>query len=191
MQTDVAAPLAAALETPRLVLEPIGERHADAFFPALQEEVLYRWISMARPASLEELRARWRRIESRMSPDLQFAWPTWAVRRKADGQYLGRVDAEINEALEATNLGFYFFSPHWGCGYATESVVAVTAQLMVRGVRRFVGTVTVGNIASARVLRKAGFVFTRILPGNDLIRGVAVDDEEYVKVARADDQLLA
>jgi [ribosomal protein S5]-alanine N-acetyltransferase len=190
MQAHIAAQLAAALETPRLVLEPIGERHADAFFPALQEEALYRWISMDRPASLDDLRARWRRNESRMSPDQQFAWPTWAVRRKVDGQYIGRVDAEINDALEATNFGFYYFSPYWGCGYATEAAVAATAALMDRGVRRFVGTVTVGNTASARVLQKAGFVFTRILPGHDLIRGVAVDDEEYVKVAGAPAQWM-
>jgi RimJ/RimL family protein N-acetyltransferase len=50
-------------------------------------------------------------------------------------------------------------------------------------VRRLVATVTVGNVASGRVLQKAGFSFTQILPANDIIRGVAFDDEEYVRLA--------
>lgn len=177
---DLAMALAKAVETPRLLLEPLGGHHADAFFPLLQEEPLYRWISMRKPTSVEGLRSDWQRIESRMSPDLALAWPTWAVRRKSDDIYLGEVDAEINDSLEASNFGYYFFSPFWGQGYATEAVQATTRQLMRRGVRRLVATVTVGNTASLRVLQKTGFRFTRILPGNDLIRGEPVDDEEYV-----------
>lgn len=107
----------------------------------------------------------------------------WAVRRKRDGAYLGSVDAEINPTLEAVNIGYYFFSEHWGQGYATEATTAATEHLMARGVHRLVATVTRGNTASARVLQKAGYQFTRILEGNDTIRGVVMDDEEYVKTA--------
>ncbi|MBA4342772.1 MAG: hypothetical protein C0423_11560 [Methylibium sp.] len=185
MPPALAQRLAAAIDTPRLLLEPMSEHHAPAFFAPLQsDEALYRWISMDRPKSLEALRAHWRRIEQsgRISPCQGFAWPAWALRRKADGQYLGRVDAEITPALEASNFGYYLFSPHWGQGYASEAAQAATQALAQRGVRRLVATVTVGNGASARVLQKAGFVFTRVLPGNDCVGGVAVDDEEYVKV---------
>lgn len=184
MPPALAQRLAEAIATPRLVLEPMGERHAQAFFAPLQtDEALYRWISMERPASLDALRERWRRVElsGRISPCQRFAWPAWALRRKADGQYLGRVDAEVTVDLEASNFGYYLFSPHWGQGYASEATQAAVQALAQRGVQRFVATVTVGNGASARVLQKAGFVFTRILPGNDLIDGVAVDDEAYVK----------
>jgi len=183
LAANVAEYLASAVHTPRLVLEPLGAHHADAFFAPLQEEPLYRWISMNRPATLEGLRNNWRDIESRRSPDLKHAWPTWAVRRKADGRYLGEVDAEVNESMQATNFGYYFFSPFWGQGYATEAVTAASHQLMQRGVSRLVATVTVGNLASVRVLQKAGFQFTRVLPDNDSLRGVPVDDEEYVKAA--------
>ena len=159
----------------------MGARHAEAYFAPLQEDALYQWISMDKPPSLEWLRARWQRIESRISPDGQTAWPTWAIRRKTDGAYLGRVDAEVNDALEAINLGYYLFPVHWGQGYASEAVAAATQHLMDQGVHRLVATVTAGNTASTRVLQKAGYRFNRILTGNDVIRGVAVDDEEYVK----------
>jgi len=182
MRSELAQQLAASIETPRLLLEPLRADHAEAFFPALQQdEALYQWISMPKPESLDALTERWRRIEtSRMSPDGAYAWPIWAVRRKSDGQYIGRVDAEISSSLAAENLGFYFFSTFCGQGYASEAAAAAVAELSARGVHRFVATVTVGNVASGRVLQKLGFKFSRILPGNDVIRGEAMDDEEYV-----------
>lgn len=180
---DVAARLAEAITSPRLLLEPLLAAHADAFFAPLQDDALYRWISMNKPGSVESLQRDWRAIECRRSPDGQYAWPTWAVRRKDDGQYLGEVDAEINASLEAVNFGYFFFPPFWGQGYATEAVLAASEALMRRGVKRLVATVTVGNHASVRVLQKTGFHFTRLLHANDEIRGLLVDDEEYVKLA--------
>lgn len=50
MQSTIALTLGAPISTPRLALEPMGERHADAFFAPLQEEPLYQWISMRKSA---------------------------------------------------------------------------------------------------------------------------------------------
>lgn len=183
MQAEVALRLCPFLDTERLVLEPMGEQHAEAFFAPLHDDTIYQWISMDKPSSLAWLRDHWRGIESRLAPDHQTAWPTWAVRRKADGVYLGRVDAEITLSMEASNLGYYFFPPHWGQGYATEAVRTATQHLISQGVHRLVATVTTGNTVSERVLQKAGYRFTRVLVGNDIIRGETMDDREYVLVA--------
>jgi RimJ/RimL family protein N-acetyltransferase len=161
----------------------MAQRHANDFFTPMQDASLYQWISMEQPLSLERLRQHWRSIANPMSPDGQFAWPTWAVRRKNDGAYIGRVDAAIDATLEAVNIGYYFFPPFWGQGYATEAVVAATQHLVDHGVHRLVATVTVGNAASARVLHKAGYAFSRTLENHDTIRGVLCDDWEYVKTA--------
>jgi RimJ/RimL family protein N-acetyltransferase len=183
MQADVALCLCPQLDTDRLVLEPMGGRHADAFFEPLHDDAIYQWISMDKPPSLERLRGQLQRSECRVAPDGQTAWPTWAVRRKVDGAYLGRVDSEITLTLEAINVGYYFFPPHWGQGYATEAIQVVTQHLLSQGVHCLVATVTAGNFASERVLQKAGYSFTRVLVGNDIIRGVPMDDHEYVLVA--------
>ena len=186
MPVELAMRLSASVDTARLALEPMGERHAVDFFAPLQEDAIYRWISMEKPESLEVLQARWLRGEARVAPDGLTAWPTWAVRRLADGAYIGRVDAEVDTDLVALNVGYYFFPAYWGEGFATEAVAAVTQHFIRMGVHRMVATVTSGNAASARVLQKAGYQFTRVLPGNDVLRGIAVDDDEYVlKVLQA------
>jgi len=183
MPPEWAARLAAPIDAPRFVLEPLGGGHAQAFFGPMQDERLYQWISLERPASVEALRQQWQRIENRLSPDGRFAWPTWAVRRRADGEYLGRVDAEVSPQGEAT-FGYYIFAAHWGQGIASEAVRASSDALIARGVHRLVATVTAGHIASVRVLLKAGFERSRLLPRNELIHGEWVDDEEYVRCAR-------
>ena len=87
----------------------------------------------------------------------------------------------VDDDRVCTNLGYYLFPNFWGKGFATEAVQAAADHLLRQGIHRLVATVTVGNHASARVLRKAGFAFTRIIPDTDTLRGEPVDDEEYVR----------
>ncbi|APR76464.1 GCN5-related N-acetyltransferase [Minicystis rosea] len=179
---DVLRALNAPLETPRLRLEPLTAAHADAMFAPLQDEAIYRWISTAAPIHIEALRERWAQYESRVSSDGREAWLNWAVRRRSDGIYIGKIDVSIDETNVATNVGYIFLPAFWGQGLATEAVVAVVDHLIGMGVPRLVATVTAGNAASGRLLRKAGFTFTRLIPENDIIRGVAHDDEEYIRI---------
>jgi hypothetical protein len=57
------------LETERLNIKPLKASDAVAAFPKLQDDDLYRWISMSKPKSVESLQANWLRNESRTSPD--------------------------------------------------------------------------------------------------------------------------
>ena len=140
-----------------------------------------RQIVPAVDPDLDALREHWTRIESRLSTDGTEAWPVWAVTTRNGGTLIGQVDACVDDTLVCTNLGYYFFPDFWGQGYATEAIHAIADHLMRQCIHRLIATVTVGNHASAQVLKKAGFLFTRIIPGNDTLRGEPVDDEEYVR----------
>jgi RimJ/RimL family protein N-acetyltransferase len=179
---DVLRALNASIATPRLHLSPLMGAHAAAMFIPLQDDAIYRWISATPPSSREALRERWARNESRVSPDGTEAWLAWAVQRTSDGVHVGKVDVCLDAASTATNVGYIFFPAFWGQGFATEAVVAVVEHLIALGVT-LVATVTVGNTASARVLTRAGFTFTRVIPENDTIRGVLHSDEEYIRMA--------
>nr|WP_315490404.1 GNAT family protein [uncultured Rhodoferax sp.] len=183
MQADFGQQLCVPIETPRLLLLPRMGSHADGAFGPLQAEAIYEWISMDKPTDLEAMRAHWTRLESRLSTDCTEAWPVWAVTTRTYGTLIGQVDACVDDARVCTNLGYYLYPDFWGQGYASEAVRAIADHLVLQGIHRLVATVTVGNHASAQVLKKAGFSFTRIIPENDVLRGEPVDDEEYVRTA--------
>lgn len=59
-------------------------------------------------------------------------------------------------------IGYWLGRPYHGRGYATEAGKAVLAWAQARGERRFVSRHFVGNDASAKVLKKLGFVYTGV-----------------------------
>ena len=181
MLADYAQQLCSPIETPRLRLVPQTSAHADLAFGPLQDDAIYQWISMDKPTDLAKLRDNWKWLESRISRDGTEAWPTWSVMSRAHGILLGRVDAAINNDYVCTNFGYFFFPEFWGQGFASEAVKAAADHLLRQGIHSVAATVTVGNHASAQVLKKAGFTFTRVIPDNDTIRGEVLDDEEYVR----------
>lgn len=98
---------------------------------------------------------------------------------------MGSIDASIDGDQVAVNFGYYFFAETWGQGIATEAVRAVSHHLLANGVIKLVATVTAGNVASTRVLQKAGFQFTRTIKDNDTVNGIVVNDDEFVLIAPA------
>jgi RimJ/RimL family protein N-acetyltransferase len=173
--------LRAPIATARLVLEPFHPDHAEALYEGLQDARAYEWISLAPPRSVDDLRERMANALREHEVDRDEISLAWMARRREDGVCVGKLDAELLAHGIATNVGYLFFVPHWGRGYASEAVRALADHLAAAGVREQHATVTVGNEASCRVLERAGFVRERILPGNDTIRGQAVDDVEYVR----------
>lgn len=184
MKTKISPSYAKQLNMPlatnRLIIEPICGAHADSLFGLMQDEAIYQWISARPPKSIDQLKSWWAQRESRLSPDENEAWLNWAVRRISDGAYVGKLDAEIDCMNVATNIGYLFFPDYWGKGYASESVLEIINHLSKNGVSKMLATVTLGNEASYRVLEKNGFIRTRVIPENDIIRGVKYDDVEYV-----------
>jgi RimJ/RimL family protein N-acetyltransferase len=172
--------LSQPLESSRLIIRPQLASDAEAAYEYLQDDAIRQWISLRIPASVDTLRQSWMRNEARISPDGREAWLQWFVRSKADGTAIGSIDACVDQDKVAVNFGYYFFVPAWGQGFATEAVGVVAKHLMSNGVERLLATVTVGNTASVRVLKKIGFQYTRTIADNDTVNGALVDDDEFV-----------
>ena len=168
------------LHSERLLIAPVCGAFAERSFALYEDPALYEWISLNRPRSIESLRADWQRMETPLSPDGKEAWLCWQLQCKASGQVIGMVDASANMDGVATNLGYYIFTPHWRKGYAFEACSRVMEHLVDHGAHTVFTTVTVGNLASKKLLLKLGFQYHQLLTDNDTLRGQSVDDWEFV-----------
>jgi [ribosomal protein S5]-alanine N-acetyltransferase len=169
------------LDSDRLYLVPLTAGHAQAMFSAMQDPLTYQWISSVPPASIPELEELWSELADRLLTPHDVNYLNWAVQRKDDRQWIGTIDAAINDENIATNIGYVFFPPFWGQGYATEAVCLLSEHLAQAGILEQRAFVTFGNVASTKILEYAGFIKTRIIKDNDTVRDVLVDDIEYIR----------
>ena len=106
-------------------------------------------------ASLQELRARIRRWESRRSPDGDEVWLNWTLRLKPCGTVVGRMQATVTEAW--ADMAWVIGRRYRNRGYATEAARSMAVWLReffhVREVR---ASIHPDNAASQRVATKIG-----------------------------------
>ena len=150
------APLAVALDTPRLTLEPLRLAHAAACFPAFTEPGLYRYIEMPMPADEPELRRRfagWIKGSSRAGE----RWANWIACDKRSGQPAGWFQATVVE--RHASIAYLVFDAFQRRGMAVEAVQALCDHLFaVTDVDEIRAQTDDRNKGSIRVAAGAGFV---------------------------------
>lgn len=155
------------LLTRRLVLEPQVAGHAEEMFAVLRDPAIYEFENEP-PESLEWLRERFRRLESRRSADGKEFWLNWVVRVPGE-RAMGYVQATVHPGGWA-DVAYVFSSAHWGKGYASEAVEAMMEELAVRwGVARCEAVYKSANTRSRRLLDRLGF--TRPLDAREIEPG--------------------
>jgi [ribosomal protein S5]-alanine N-acetyltransferase len=85
----------------------------------------------------------------------------WAVEEKGSGLFIGCfVIIPIPDDIEKTQLGYSFLPEHWGKGYATEVTKEGVNYFYNRTpLSEIYGVTETPNVASQKVLLKAGFTF--------------------------------
>jgi len=125
-------------------------------FAALADPALYEFIDERPPVSVEALRDRFARSESRKSPDGAEHWLNWVVRG-ASREVAGYVQATVEASLE-TNVAYMFGKMHWGRGLATQAVSRMLDMVASEfGVTRFFIVAERANPRSIRVAERLGF----------------------------------
>jgi RimJ/RimL family protein N-acetyltransferase len=171
------------LETERLVLRRFTEDDVDNLVELDGDPDVMRYINGGRPTPREE-------IEQDVLPaflayyERFTGYGFWAAVEKATGQFAGwhhfrpPPDARPGEV----ELGYRLRKSAWGQGYATEGSRALIQKGFAElGVQRVVASTMVVNVASRRVLEKAGLRFVRTFhqPWPDYIEGQEHGDVEY------------
>jgi len=148
-----------ALETERLLLEPIGLAHADGLFEATVASrlELLPWMPWAREPTLEGARIESAKGSHDWSEGTRFPF---SVVDRTTGMVLGVVG--LNDQAERTfELTYWIRSDHAGRGLTTEACRAVIdwAERELHATR-FTLWAGRDNHASRRVALKLGFAYT-------------------------------
>jgi RimJ/RimL family protein N-acetyltransferase len=162
------------IQTDRLTLLPQLAEHADAMFAVLSDPAIYEYENTP-PASIDWLRQRFARLESRMSPDRQQQWLNWVVQLQGQ-ELIGYVQATLCAGAQAdaragrvaalaqtdtpvhAMVAYEFASRYWGQGLASEAVAAMLAQLRTQyRVDSFSAVLRQPNLRSLRLLQRLGF----------------------------------
>ncbi len=104
------------LETERLILRDLRESDLDPFAAMMADEEVARHIGGA----LTRAEA-WRYIATVLGHWILRGYGLWAVERKADRAFLGRVGLINPEGWPGLEVGWALARPYWGQGYATEA----------------------------------------------------------------------
>jgi RimJ/RimL family protein N-acetyltransferase len=138
-----------------ITLEPQVAAHAEEMFAVLSDPAIYEYENDP-PESLEALRERYRRLESRRSADGRELWLNWVVRL-GDGPLIGYVQATVRPGGVAA-IAYIFASAYWGRGFASRAVKALIGELGAsHGVRELTAVFKRLNVRSRRLLERLGF----------------------------------
>lgn len=141
----------------RIRLEPLTAAHAEELFPALNHPEIYSFIPEQPPTSVLALADRYRRLESRCSPDGSEQWLNWAIRRVEDQQCIGYIQATVHPERTA-DFAFVLTPACWGLGLAREASIAALSLLFTHvGVTSVFASVDRRNLRSTGLLLRLGF----------------------------------
>ena len=141
--------------TGTLTLEPQTAAHAAEMFDVLSDPAIYEHEN-APPRSLEWLRERFARLESRRSADGREQWLNWVIRLPG-GQLIGYVQATVGADRRAA-IAYELASAHWGHGFAREALEGMIDELFKRyGVRTLTAVLKRTNLRSRRLLERLAF----------------------------------
>jgi len=153
--TPASAPPSLTLTTPRLQLSaPRLSDAAEIFQSYARSPQVARYLVWTAHGAPHETEAFLVRCLEGMAAGRAVPF---VIRLRAGGELIGMI--ELRPAGHKSDLGYVLSQAHWGRGYATEALRAVISHAWTMpGMARIWATCDVDNLASARVLEKAGML---------------------------------
>ena len=148
------------ITTGRLLLRvPVPEDALELFNSYAQDPEVVRYLTWKPSKTPIDSK---RHIEDRI-----LAWRrgnicAWSIIQSEHDRFIGMIELRIKGAV--ANVGYVLARAMWGNGYATEALNAVICEgLTLPQIDRVTGLCDVENIASIRVMEKAGMVQEGVL----------------------------
>jgi RimJ/RimL family protein N-acetyltransferase len=151
-KADASCPML-ELETERLILRPLGGDDLDdlAALQANAEVVRHLGGRLRTRGEMAE------RLEKILDHWRRHGFGIFALLEKASGRFVGYCGVAYLHGLADAEVTYGLASPFWGHGLATEALKCCLQYAFEEvGLPRVVGVAVVENVASQRVMEKAG-----------------------------------
>jgi RimJ/RimL family protein N-acetyltransferase len=186
LQLHKNPPVHVFLETERLVLRRFTDNDIDNLVELDSDPEVMRFINGGRPTPRNE-------VENDILPaflgyyERLAGYGFWAAVERSSGSFIGWFHFRPAKGApeDEVELGYRLRRSAWHKGYATEGSRALIDKGFAElGVQRVVASTMVVNVASRRVMEKAGLRFVRTFhqPWPDYIEGEEEGDVEYALI---------
>lgn len=166
------------LETERLLLRPFTADDRSAVQTILGNQIVTRTLlDIPYPFTTEDADFWIRAGQAGVQMDMLFPF---AMTRRADHLLIGCIDIELQPEHRRGDIAYWLTPAHWRQGYTTEA-----ARRIIRfgfeelGLNRVYAQCLRTNVASARVMQKAGLRYEALLRQSTIKDGAFVDIEVY------------
>jgi [ribosomal protein S5]-alanine N-acetyltransferase len=149
------------METERLTLRKFSPDDLKVMFEITSDAEVARYMNWQAHESIEKT--------SEILGDIRKGYETgdsfrWAIALKASNRFIGYMNVKPVFLHNRVNVGYWIGRPYWGRGYMTEALVATIRLCFEKlGVNRIEAEYFKENIASGRVMEKAGMAFEGLL----------------------------
>ena len=157
------------LETERLVLRPFEEGDLDAMCAVYRDPEFVHHPGGGRQRSREDLAERLTRVLTHWE---LHGFGLFALVDREKRDFLGHCGVAYLHGMDDAELSFALALHAWGRGLATEAVRQVLRHAFeVVGLPRVVGVALAANVASQRVMTRAGMTVRQpyVIDGKDAV----------------------
>lgn len=167
------------IETPRLLLREVSMSDLDTLHSSFSSKTTAQSATWQPHTSRQQTRDK---INEMLGKYKKNEIAHWAVTRKDTGELIGLGGFTVHTpAHNRARIGWWFDHKHWGNGYATELAHALIEYGMkMLKLNRIDADVRVDNIASRRVLEKAGMNYATTSRDYRILKGEMFSSHIYV-----------
>lgn len=152
-------------DTPRLRARRIGPTDVDAMHAVYGDADAMRWVGDGVAITLEQCR-HWVEITQRNYTTRGYGM--FAVELKASGAVTGFCGLVHPGGQTEAEIKYAYLRETWGQGLATEAAASLLRYgFQSHGLRHVIATAAPDNVASHRVLLKAGMRLSELRPNDD------------------------
>lgn len=144
-------------------LIPQTSEHAHEMFSVLNDSQLNEFTDDKPPESEEWLKDRFKKLESRVSPDYHQFWFNWVVRSIELNCLVGYIQSTVFK--DNADMAWVISPSMQKKGYGYKAVILAIKQLREKGNNNFSCHIKPTNVASINLARKVGFTFSNKYEG--------------------------